>query len=185
MAMHLWLAPHDERVRALKAGGILEYGFAKTPLGGCSVLKSHGHLLALSFMGGADEGIVSFETTWRGSLIQRTSEADSAVPSLLEHPGSLPVMAVGTPFQLTVWEFLCRIPEGETLTYGEVAAGIGRPRAARAVGQAAGANRIAVVIPCHRVVSRGKLTGYRWGIDRKRALLSLELSRRDPLRMPF
>jgi AraC family transcriptional regulator of adaptative response/methylated-DNA-[protein]-cysteine methyltransferase len=71
------------------------------------------------------------------------------------------------------------------MTYGEVARSIGRPGAARAVGQAVGANPLAVVIPCHRVVSRGKLTGYRWGLDRKRALLAWELLRRDPLEMPF
>jgi AraC family transcriptional regulator of adaptative response/methylated-DNA-[protein]-cysteine methyltransferase len=71
------------------------------------------------------------------------------------------------------------------MTYGEVALTIGRPGAARAVGQAVGANPLAVVIPCHRVVSKGKLTGYRWGLDRKRELLAWELLRRDPLEMPF
>ena len=71
------------------------------------------------------------------------------------------------------------------MTYGEVARAIGRPSAARAVGQAVGANPLAVAIPCHRVVSKGKLTGYRWGLDRKKALLAWELSRRDPLQMPF
>ena len=71
------------------------------------------------------------------------------------------------------------------MTYGEVARAIGRPGAARAVGQAVGANPLALLIPCHRVVSRGKLTGYRWGVDRKKALLALELSRKDPLELPF
>ena len=71
------------------------------------------------------------------------------------------------------------------MTYGEVALAIGRPQAARAVGQAVGANDIAMVIPCHRIVSRNSLAGYRWGSDRKRRLLAWELERSDPLRMPF
>ena len=102
-----------------------------------------------------------------------------------DQPNSIPLIAIGTPFQLLVWEFLRRIREAETLTYGEVAAAIGRPGAARAVGGAVGANEISVLIPCHRVVSRGKLAGYRWGAPRKKALLAWELARRDPLTMPF
>jgi AraC family transcriptional regulator of adaptative response/methylated-DNA-[protein]-cysteine methyltransferase len=101
------------------------------------------------------------------------------------HPNSMPVLAIGTPFQLTVWEYLRRSPDAVTMTYGELARAIGRPKAARAVGRAVGANGIAVLIPCHRVISRGKLTGYRWGLERKGDLLAWELSRRDPLKMPF
>ena len=72
-----------------------------------------------------------------------------------------------------------------TMTYGELAKAIGRPKAARAVGRAVSANGIAFLIPCHRVISRGKLTGYRWGLERKRNLLAWELANRDPLVMPF
>lgn len=83
----------------------------------------------------------------------------------------------GTAFQRRVWEELQRIPRGETATYGEVAARIGRPGAARAVAQACAANPTAVVIPCHRVVRRGgEPGGYRWGEERKRALLEGEVS---------
>ena len=81
----------------------------------------------------------------------------------------------GTPFQLRVWEELRRIPAGETTTYGELAARIGRPAAARAVGAAVGRNPISVIVPCHRVVgSDGSLTGFAGGLERKRALLALE-----------
>lgn len=84
----------------------------------------------------------------------------------------------GTPLQQQVWEALRAIPPGSTLTYTELAASVGRPQAVRAVASACAANRLAVVIPCHRVIGRsGSLTGYRWGIDRKRGLLDMEARR--------
>ena len=87
----------------------------------------------------------------------------------------LPLHPAGTDLQRRVWETLLQIPHGVTWTYGQVAAAIGRPRAARPVGRAVGANPIAIVIPCHRVVgSSGKLTGYGGGLWRKQRLLDLE-----------
>ena len=81
----------------------------------------------------------------------------------------------GTPFQRAVWAALCGIPYGETRTYGDVAAALGRPSAARAVGAANGRNPVSIVVPCHRLVgSTGALTGYAGGLARKRALLDLE-----------
>lgn len=83
----------------------------------------------------------------------------------------------GTPFQLTVWKALREIPYGQTISYGELARRIGNPSASRAVGLANGANPIAIVIPCHRVIgSNGKLTGYGGGISNKELLLDLERS---------
>jgi AraC family transcriptional regulator of adaptative response/methylated-DNA-[protein]-cysteine methyltransferase len=88
---------------------------------------------------------------------------------------SLPVDVRGTAFQQRVWDMLRRIPAGQTWTYGQLAEAIGAPKAVRAVGAACGANALAVVVPCHRVVgSDRKLTGYRWGVDKKRALLKRE-----------
>ncbi len=87
----------------------------------------------------------------------------------------LPLDIRGTAFQHQVWAALREIPPGETVTYGDIARRIGKPAAVRAVGTACGANHIAVAIPCHRVLgSNGKLTGYRWGTARKRALLDRE-----------
>ena len=83
--------------------------------------------------------------------------------------------ASGTPFQLKVWAALCTIPVGETLSYGALAARIGRPSAVRAVGLANGANPISLVVPCHRVIGTdGSLTGYGGGLPRKRWLLAHE-----------
>ena len=81
----------------------------------------------------------------------------------------------GTPFQRSVWDALLEIPYGETWSYGQLAARLGKPNASRAVGRANGQNPIPLVIPCHRVIgANGTLTGYGGGLDRKRALLALE-----------
>jgi O-6-methylguanine DNA methyltransferase len=83
--------------------------------------------------------------------------------------------ARGTPFQRAVWAEIARIPYGATTTYGEIARRVGRPRAARAVGGAVGANPLPILIPCHRVIgARGSLTGYAAGLAMKAALLQLE-----------
>jgi AraC family transcriptional regulator of adaptative response/methylated-DNA-[protein]-cysteine methyltransferase len=94
---------------------------------------------------------------------------------------ALPLDIQGTAFQQRVWKALSEIPAGTTRSYAEVARSLGSPRAARAVARACARNPIAVVIPCHRVVaSDGKLTGYRWGLERKRALLEREAKVRLP-----
>ncbi len=88
----------------------------------------------------------------------------------------LPLDLPGTPFQRRVWEALRAIPYGETRSYGQIAEGLGLgPGAARAVGGACAANPVALVVPCHRAVaSNGRLQGFRWGLERKQALLALE-----------
>ena len=87
----------------------------------------------------------------------------------------LPIRLEGTPFQRAVWAALLDIPFGQTSTYAEVAARLGRPRAVRAVGAANGQNPISIVVPCHRLIgANGDLTGYGWGLERKRSLLELE-----------
>ena len=100
------------------------------------------------------------------------------VVGLIEAPANgldLPLDVRGTAFQRQVWQALRDIPAGTTASYAEIAKRIGRPKAVRAVAQACGSNDIAVAIPCHRVVrTDGELSGYRWGIARKRALLERE-----------
>lgn len=90
-------------------------------------------------------------------------------------PADLPLDARGTALQQRVWAALRQIPAGRTASYADIARAVGRPTAARAVAQACGANPLAVVTPCHRVVrADGGLSGYRWGVERKRALLDRE-----------
>ncbi|HYX94638.1 MAG TPA: methylated-DNA--[protein]-cysteine S-methyltransferase [Geodermatophilus sp.] len=88
---------------------------------------------------------------------------------------SLPLRPVGSPFELAVWDQLTRIPYGETRSYGHVAAAVGEPGGAQAVGAANGRNPIAIVVPCHRVIGAdGRLVGFGGGLPRKRFLLDLE-----------
>ncbi len=93
-----------------------------------------------------------------------------------EKPPRIPIAARGTAFQFQVWRFLQGIPPGQTRSYAQVAAGIGRPTAARAVARACAENPVAVLIPCHRVIrGDGGLGGYRWGLSVKRRLLAHEM----------
>lgn len=106
-----------------------------------------------------------------GELLERV------LSQMTEHPAAfdLPLDLRATAFQMRVWEALRRIPRGETRSYAQVARELGQPTAVRAVARACGANPVAVVIPCHRVVgSNGALTGYRWGVERKKKLLEME-----------
>jgi AraC family transcriptional regulator of adaptative response/methylated-DNA-[protein]-cysteine methyltransferase len=100
------------------------------------------------------------------------------VVRLVENPSrsfDLPLDVRGTAFEQRVWQALRTIPAGSTASYGDIARRIGSPNSAREVGQACAANTIAVAIPCHRVIkSDGSLSGYRWGVDRKRSLLERE-----------
>jgi AraC family transcriptional regulator of adaptative response/methylated-DNA-[protein]-cysteine methyltransferase len=100
------------------------------------------------------------------------------VVRFITRPGEqldLPLDIRGTAFQAQVWKALQKIPPGQTATYTGIAQALGRPRAVRAVAQACASNKLAVLVPCHRVVrGDGELAGYRWGIERKRALLARE-----------
>ena len=112
---------------------------------------------------------------WAGQFLDRVVDA-IAQPHL---PHDLPLDPQGTEFQHKVWAEVCRIPSGETRSYLSIAAAIGRPKAIRAVGTANGANPIAVLIPCHRLVrSNGALAGYAYGLDRKAWLLDKERQER-------
>ncbi len=92
----------------------------------------------------------------------------------------MPLDLRGTAFQLRVWQALRRIPRGETRSYSQLARELGNAAATRAVARACALNRVALVVPCHRVVgASGSLTGYRWGVDRKRQLLDAERSSRQ------
>ncbi len=106
----------------------------------------------------------------RSSAANLASTSPASAP-----PSSCRSAPAGTPFQRDVWDALLAIPYGETRSYGELAAAVGKPGAARAVGRANHDNPIGVVIPCHRVIGAGgSLTGYAGGLERKRYLLELE-----------
>lgn len=151
------------------------YDTIDSPLGEL-LLASDGRALTAVHMGGAPG------PGWQRDPVPLREAADQLqayfAGELREF--DLPLAPAGTPFQREVWEALRRIPYGETIGYGELAAAVGRPHAARAVGAANGRNPIAVVVPCHRVIgASGALTGYGGGLGRKRLLLDLEAGQRS------
>jgi AraC family transcriptional regulator of adaptative response/methylated-DNA-[protein]-cysteine methyltransferase len=97
-----------------------------------------------------------------------------------DSPFTLPLDLRGTAFQLQVWQALRQIPAGERVSYQALAQSIGKPGAVRAVASACGANKLAVIVPCHRVVRQsGALSGYRWGAERKAQLLAREANQQE------
>lgn len=106
------------------------------------------------------------------AALARAVQTAIATPPLAH---AVPIVLAGTAFQQRVWQALCDIPVGETRSYTELTASLGDAKALRAVARANGANEISVFVPCHRVIGKhGSLTGYRWGLGRKQALLQLE-----------
>jgi len=149
---------------------------AATDKGVCFVQFSDDEATLLSYLQGEFPN-----ATLTLSTSQDAPELDNWMEALNQHithdapRPDLPLDIRGTVFQVKVWQFLMSIKEGETLSYGEVADKMGKPKAARAVGTACGKNSIAVLIPCHRVLrGDGALGGYRWGLTRKQALLAKE-----------
>ncbi len=163
-------------------GQAIEYGFAKCYLGWVLVAATVRGICAIEFADSRDDLFGLLQRRFPKAYIKEASEDFSQllnqVVGHLEHPISamdLPLDIQGTAFQKRVWQALLEIPPGITKTYSEVAEIIGKPQAARAVASAVAANRIAVAIPCHRVIRKdGGLGGYRWGEERKRDILEAE-----------
>jgi AraC family transcriptional regulator, regulatory protein of adaptative response / methylated-DNA-[protein]-cysteine methyltransferase len=159
----------------------ITYGIHKSPFGWCLIGSADNKVCQLSFIkkNSSREAERSLRETWPDAHPTRN---DRAVKSYVQKAfgnkkPSKPVdmLVNGTPFQIKVWEALLSIPKGETASYAEVAQAIGSPKAVRAVGTACGKNSIAVLIPCHRVLtSSGGIGGYRSGIERKKAILAWE-----------
>jgi AraC family transcriptional regulator of adaptative response/methylated-DNA-[protein]-cysteine methyltransferase len=112
-----------------------------------------------------------------------SGQVEAILAAMTEHPvaGDLPLDLRATAFQARVWQALRQIPRGQTRSYAEVARAVGQPAAVRAVARACAANPVAIAVPCHRVIgSDGSLTGYRWGIERKKKLLGMEKMNLEP-----
>jgi AraC family transcriptional regulator of adaptative response/methylated-DNA-[protein]-cysteine methyltransferase len=162
------------------AGLILDYSFADSPFGEMLVASTAKGICHMAFIESRETGLAEMTgrfpaATWRA----QTTELHHAVQNIFAK-GAADMSAIklhlrGTDFQLKVWEALLRIPAGRLSTYGALAKEIGKPAAARAVGSAIGANPVAYLIPCHRVIQgSGHTGGYMWGADRKAAIIGWE-----------
>lgn len=183
------MSPSDSDVMSRKRapGETIRYTLVDTSLGRLVVAATTRGVCLVAF--GDTDALLAEEVARRfpkATVVPAIGESRAwvdAIVELVDAPAgstaraaeALPLDVQGTVFQRQVWSALCEIPAGTTVTYSQLAAAIGRPTATRAVAAACGANPTAIVVPCHRVIGAdGSLTGYRWGVERKRVLLARE-----------
>jgi AraC family transcriptional regulator of adaptative response/methylated-DNA-[protein]-cysteine methyltransferase len=169
-----------------KSGGdglTISYGFHPSPFGTALVMATERGLAGLAFADAGEEeaALADMRSRWpKASYVD--DKARTAVlarrifdPKLWRADRPLRVVLIGTDFEVRVWEALLRIPMGRATTYSDIAVKLGATKAARAVGAAVGKNPVSFVVPCHRVLGKsGDITGYHWGLTRKRAMLGWE-----------
>ncbi len=178
----LGMTPRD--YRAGGANVAIKFAVAECSLGSILVAQSDRGICAILLGDDPDALVRELQDRFsRADLIGGDRDFErtiAAVVAFVESPSiglSLPLDVRGTSFQQRVWQALRHVPAGETVTYSQLAQRIGAPKAVRAVASACASNAIAVAIPCHRVIRNdGALSGYRWGVERKRALLEKEAS---------
>jgi AraC family transcriptional regulator of adaptative response/methylated-DNA-[protein]-cysteine methyltransferase len=172
-----------------KAGGeglTMHYGFHPSPFGTALVMATERGLAGLAFADAGQEkaALDDMRRRWPNATYVEDSARTAVLAGRIFDPRHwrpetpLRVVLIGTDFEVRVWETLLKVPMGRATTYSDIAAKLARPTAARAVGAAVGKNPLSFVVPCHRVLGKsGELTGYHWGITRKRAMLGWEAAR--------
>lgn len=174
------------QIRALGAGTTIAWGVIHTHLGAtfAACVLENGLSKALSRLEFGDEqtlveqGLAKLQKDWPAATLLRSDSLVKPTALLALNDASqfhVPLHIRGTGFQIHVWQALLRIPSGAGVSYGAIAAALGKPKASRAVGTAVGDNPVSVLIPCHRVIQRsGALGGYAWGLSRKAVILGRE-----------
>jgi AraC family transcriptional regulator of adaptative response/methylated-DNA-[protein]-cysteine methyltransferase len=169
--------------RARGEGLLVRYGFHPSPFGKALVMSTEYGLAGLAFADPGQEtaALADMMRRWPRAEYVEDAAATAPLAARIFNPEKwrvdmpLRVVLIGSDFEVRVWEALLKVPVGCATTYSDVARRIERPSAARAVGAAVGKNPISFVVPCHRVLGRsGALTGYHWGLTRKRAILGWE-----------
>lgn len=167
------------------AGVEIRWGVGPSPFGEALVARTARGICHLSFPGGEGEdgtgvGMEELTREWPGATLLRDDDGAAELLARIFDGDRAPLHLRGTNFQVRVWEALLRVPSGTVTAYEDVARSIGRPDAVRAVAGAVARNRIAWLIPCHRVIRKvGETGGYRWGVTRKRAMLAWETAREE------
>jgi AraC family transcriptional regulator of adaptative response/methylated-DNA-[protein]-cysteine methyltransferase len=173
------------------AGIRIEYGFHETPFGGCLLGVTERGICWLSFLGTEGDRTLAMKKMkehWNNSIFHQNQDlTKSFAQKVFQLPsapgkdwgeGKLHLFVKGTNFQIKVWEALLRIPMGGVTTYQQIARSIQNPKALQAVGAAVGSNRVAYLIPCHRVIRKdGVLGEYHWGAARKKSLIGWEMAK--------
>jgi AraC family transcriptional regulator of adaptative response/methylated-DNA-[protein]-cysteine methyltransferase len=170
-------------------GLTIRYGYHTSPFGIALIMITDRGLAGLSFNDPGDERTAFDDMSGRWPNATYVEDMDATLPyatrifdpSRWRADQPLRVVMIGTDFQVRVWEALLSIPMGHARTYSALARQIGEPKASRAVGAACGANPVSFVVPCHRALAKsGALTGYHWGLTRKRAILGWEAGQVSP-----
>lgn len=178
---HEGMSPGNYKNRG--AGLSISYGYHPSPFGLALVMASPYGLCGLAFCDAGGEVAALADMTRRWPNAQYAEDSAVTAPFAAHlfadrnfRPNQpLRITFIGTDFEIRVWETLLKIPVGQATTYGDIAASVGSPKAARAVGAAVGKNPLSFVVPCHRVLGKsGALTGYHWGLTRKKAILGWE-----------
>lgn len=178
---HEAMSPGDYKSRG--AGLTIRHGFHISPFGIALIMVTDRGLAGLAFCdaGGERAALEDMQNRWPNATHVEDMAATLLYAARVFDPARwrsdepLRVVLIGTDFQVSVWQALMKIPMGKAVAYSDIARDIGRPDANRAVGAAVGANPISFVVPCHRAVGKsGALTGYHWGLTRKRAILGWE-----------
>ncbi|SFU13605.1 bifunctional helix-turn-helix domain-containing protein/methylated-DNA--[protein]-cysteine S-methyltransferase [Mesorhizobium sp. YR577] len=179
---HEAMSPGDYKTRG--AGLTIRYGHHISPFGVALIMVTDRGLAGLAFNDAGNEraAFADMSSRWPNATYIEDMSATAPYAARIFDPAQwraenpLRVVMIGTDFQLRVWDALLKIPMGKACSYSDIASGIGTPAASRAVGAAVGANPLSFVVPCHRVVGKsGALTGYHWGLTRKRAILGWEV----------
>lgn len=174
--------PDENSARPIRSPEEIQFAVKGSSLGPVLVAQSARGVCAMLLGADRDAQMHDLQGRFPGVMLvdggDKVEALAARVVAYVESPGrrsDVPLDVRGTEFQRAVWQALCEIPAGSTASYTDVARRIGVPKAARAVAQACGANNLAVLIPCHRAIrSDGTLSGYHWGVERKRALLERE-----------
>jgi len=182
----LFIAHEAMTPGAYKARGegiVMRWGFHPSPFGSALVILTDRGLAGLAFADPDEEAatLTDMKARWpRATYIEDAAATQPVARRIFDRAAWRPdrplrVVMIGSDFEIRVWETLLRLPLGKAATYSDIAAHLGRPKAARAVGTAVGRNPLSFVVPCHRVLGKGgSLTGYHWGLTRKRAILGWE-----------
>jgi AraC family transcriptional regulator, regulatory protein of adaptative response / methylated-DNA-[protein]-cysteine methyltransferase len=166
-------------VRGLGAGLQIRYGAGDTPLGRAFIGFTERGICHLRFIDEKTGAVDELRAEWpEATLIEDAAAARATLAALAGPRAPIRLWLKGTNFQLKVWEALLRVPEGQLVSYSQLAGFAGRPQAVRAVASAVAANPVAWLVPCHRVIrASGVLGQYRWGASRKAALIGWEAAR--------
>jgi AraC family transcriptional regulator of adaptative response/methylated-DNA-[protein]-cysteine methyltransferase len=178
---HEAMSPGEWKSRG--AGLTISYGFHPSPFGTALVMGTERGLAGLAFADAGEEAaaLADMRSRWpQATCLEDASRTEALAQRIFDAKlwradRPLRVVLIGTDFEVRVWETLLQIPMGRTIAYSDIAVQLGSSKAARAVGAAVGKNPISFVVPCHRVLGKGgSITGYHWGLTRKRAMLGWE-----------